>query len=74
MVIAARIINCNLKVDWKIQNKFESKIEVNGNGWGIWPVNFVQGRGYFEYQLRFEMAEGVEFDISWPEIFEINRQ
>jgi len=26
-------------------------------------VNFVQGRGRFEQELRFEMAEGVEFEI-----------
>ena len=30
IVIAARIISCNLKVDWSIQNKRESKIEKSG--------------------------------------------
>ena len=34
-----------------------------GHKWGIRPVNFVQGRGHFEQELRFEMAEAVEFEI-----------
>ena len=29
MVITARIISCNLKVDWNLQNKCESRIKVD---------------------------------------------
>ena len=40
MVIAARIISCNLKVDWNIQNQSESKIEVSWS-WSNWKIALI---------------------------------
>ena len=39
MVIAARIISYNLKVDWNLQNKCESRIE-DGGSWSIFAQPF----------------------------------
>ena len=53
MVIAARIISCNLKVDWNIQNKCESKIVISWS-WSNWKIALIIFAQLFSVHLYIE--------------------
>ena len=53
-------ISCNLKVDWSIQKKCESKIEVSWS-WSNWKIALINASAKILHLNR----DGAE-DITWP--------